>query len=296
MRKSPEESWMGLHPRVAGCACHVCHPESDYPAHDRSAIDAVLQHGWQVLIVGTGECECSADGECGEGDGPAFVSTMGLGHRAGHPEFVMSGLDPDLMHRSVNRLAQRVLDGRRFSAGDVVEDVLGGVPVVLERASARGLDETTGWSGWFHRQEPEALVVVWPTTSGVFAWQPGAPELLDERQPVGWREPTVHAGALAADPPWPFPVPPDAKAVTCRHVLEDRHAVLWVARQGSSERIQDWSIHCGADAHTDDEVAVAHIAHLVRGAPSLRELAALPLDWEAERTDVDSEWRTFPIG
>ena len=46
----------------------------------------------------------------------------------------------------------------------------------------------------------------------------------------------------------------------------------------------------------DDEIVVRHLAHLVQGAPSVRALATLPLDWEAERPDVDSPWVSRPIG
>ena len=284
---------MGLLPRVDGCDCHACRAEPDYPPLDRSTIDAVLRHGWQVLLVGTGACECGDD--CEDSEGPAFAYTLGLGHRAGHPEFVMSGLETSLMHGALNRLAQRVLAGQRFHAGDIVEDVLGGVPVVLERASATGLDETARWSGWFHRRRPEALVVVWPTTSGIFAWQPGAPDDLDQLQPVRWRERTARVGAIAPDPPWDFPVPPDALAFTCCHVLEEAHPVLFVARQRSDEHGEDWTLHCGA-GHALDQMTVIHLSHLVRGAPSIRDLSALPLEWVAERSDVDSEWAPMPIG
>jgi hypothetical protein len=294
MTMRPDEPGMGLFPRADGCDCHACRGETAYSPLDRSTIDAVLRHGWQVLLVGTGACECGDD--CEDGEGPAFAYTLGLGHRAGHPELVMSGLDPGVMHGALNRLAQRVLDGQRFDAGDIVEGVLGGVPVLLERASATGLAETATWSGWFHRRQPEALVAVWPTTSGIFAWQPGAPDVLGELQPVDWREPTAHVGAVAPDPAWDFPVPPDALAFTCCHVLEEGQPVLFVARQRDDVRGEDWSIHCGAEGHETSEMAMAHIAHLVRGAPSLRQLAALPLDWEAERSDVDSEWTPMPIG
>jgi hypothetical protein len=292
MTTSPDDPGMGLLPRVDGCDCHACRPEPDYPPYDRSTIDAVLRNGWQVLLVGTGACECGD--ECGDGDGPAFAYTLGLGHRAGHPELVISGLEPGLMHRALNHLAQRVLDGHRCEAGDIVEGVLGGVPVVLERASATGLDETATWSGWFHRRQPDALVVVWPTTSGVFAWQPGAPDVLDELQPVRWREPITHGGPLTLDPEWPFPVPPDATVLSCRHVVEEAHPVLFVARQRADERGEDWTLHCG-DGHTLDQMTVIHLSHLVRGAPSIRDLSALPLEWVAERSDVDSEWTPMPI-
>lgn len=297
MRPTHEDPYMGPLPRAAGCDCHVCRPEPSYQPYDRETIDAVLRHGWQVVTVGSGRCDC-CDDEGADPDGddaPAFAYTVGLGHRAGHPELVMSGLDAGLMHRALNSLAERVLAGRTFAAGDVVEDVLGRVPVALAQASPSALDDVVIWSGWFHRRRPEALVVVWPSTSGVFAWQPGAPAVLDELQPVTWREPIPQVGALAPDPGWPFPVAPDARVLSCSHVVDEGGPVLWVARESDPSRGEDWSLHCGALGHEDDKVAVLHLAHLVRGAPSVRDLAVLPLDWEAERADVDSPWTTQAI-
>lgn len=275
------------------CDCHACRPEKRYDPIDRDCIGTVLEHGWQVVLVGSGTCECCDAGgvDPSHGDGPAFAYTVGLGHRAGHPELLMSGLDPGLMHRSLNRLAQRILEGRRLAPGDVLEGVLGGAPVAVAAASSYALAEVVTWSGWFHRRRPDALVLVWPTTSGVFAWQPGAPAVLDELQPVEWREPVAPLGPLAADPPWDFPVPPDDTAFSCEHVVEHGRPVLLVARQSSGFRSEDWTIHCG-EAHYDSQMVSTHIAHLVRGAPSLRDLADLPLEWTAERTDVDSPWIT----
>ena len=291
---------MGLFPRTEGCDCHACRPEPSYDERaDGDTIETVLRHGWQVLVVGSGGCDCcapaAAPDDLTDDSGPTFAYTVGLGHRAGYPELLMSGLDASLMHRALNRLAQRVLDGRRYQPGDVVEGVLGGVPVVLAAASAAGLAETVTWSGWFHRRPPEALVVVWPTTSAIFAWQPGAPGVLDELQPIGWREPVELTGALAPDPEWSFPVPSDAPALTCRHVSDEGAPVLWVARESDASRGEDWSLHCGAAGHADDEIVVIHLAHLVRGAPSVRALATLLLDWEADRPDVDSPWVSRPI-
>lgn len=286
---------MGLHPRADGCDCHACRPDPDYDdPRDRSTIETVLQHGWQVFVVGSGSCDCGQP-DHHEDDGPAFAYTVGLGHRAGHPELVMSGLDPGLMHRALNRVAERVLAGRQFAAGDVLEDVLGRVPVVLAQASVDGLEQTVTWASWFQRRPVEALVVVWPSTSAVFAWQPGAPDELDERQPPSWREPLDLRGPIARDPEWAFPVPPDLRALTCTHVTDEGAPVLWVGRESDPSRGEDWSLHCGGKGHVDDAIVVAHLAHLVRGAPSVRELADLPLDWEAHRPDVDSEWVTRPI-
>jgi hypothetical protein len=288
---------MGPLPASAGCDCHICRPEDSYDARDRSTIDTVLEHGWQVTLVSadvacTDPAHHGQEGHEDDGTGPAFAYTVGLGHRCGHPELLMSGLEHPVMHRALNDVARRVMNGRRLAPGDVLEGVLAGVPVVVEHVADEALGETVTWSGWFHRSRPEALVIVWPSTSGLFAWQPGAPDVLDERQPRAWREPIVHTGGVGADPEWAFPVPPDQLAFSCTHVVDDGRDILWAARQADEERGEDWSIHCGAFGHDTEDMRVVHLSHLVRAAPSLRDLSGLGLDEEAERPDVDTAWTT----
>lgn len=292
---------MGPLPAAPGCDCHICRPDAAYDPYDRQVIDTVLAHGWQVLAVSDdGPCSCpdheADDHHDDSSDEPAFAYTVGLGHRRGHPELLMSGLDPQLMHRALNDVAARVMKGRRLSPGDVLEGVLGGVPVVVERVATEALDETVTWSGWFHRRRPEAFALVWPTTSGIFPWQPGAPEVLDKLQPPSWRESFTHVGAVAADPPWTFPVPPDRMAFSCTHVVDDGESILWVARESHPERGEDWSLHCGAGQHTTDDMCGVHLAHLVRSAPSVAALAGLGLDEEAWRDDVDAAWQVSRLG
>ncbi|GAB2982155.1 hypothetical protein GCM10027076_20020 [Nocardioides montaniterrae] len=275
---------MGRFPAAPGCDCHVCRPEESYDEQDRRAIETVLKHGWQVMLV--------ADRADHEHDSmPAFAYTIGLGHRAGHPELLMAGLDRRLMHRCLNRIAQRIIDGLRLTPGDAIEDVLAGVPVAVEQIADTALAETVTWSGWFHRRKPEALMIVWPDRNGVFGWQPGAPAILDELQPREWRIPLEHNGGLAVDPTWAFPVPPDYRAFSCTHVVDDGDAVLWAARQTGGPDGEDWSIHCGADGHETDDMRLVHLAHLVRSAPSLRGIADLGFEEEAWRDDPDSPWQ-----
>lgn len=296
---------MGPLPATAGCDCHICRPEDAYDRQDRSTIDTVLAHGWQITLV-SGDVVCGdprhRDQEADDhhahehpDEVPTFAYTVGLGHRCGHPELLMSGLDQQVMHRALNDIARRVMAGRRLAPGDVLEGVLAGVPVVVERVADEALDETVTWSGWFHRRKPEALAIVWPTTSGLFAWQPGAPETLDERQPRAWREPIRHTGGVGVDPEWPFPVPPDRLAFSCSHVVDDGRDVLWAARETDDERGEDWTAHCGTHEHDAPDVRLVHLAHLVRSAPSLRELSGLALDQQASRSHVDEAWCTAPV-
>ncbi|MFC7486984.1 DUF4262 domain-containing protein [Knoellia sp. CPCC 206453] len=295
--------WMGPVPAADGCDCQVCRPDPAYDEDERRTIDTVLQHGWQVSLVSDDvRCEHTDHDHVAHGDeghdadgSPSFAYTVGLGHRCGHPELLISGLDPEVMHRALNDLTRRVMQGRRLAPGDVLEDVLAGVPVVVEQVTDDALRETVTWSGWFHRRRPEALAIVWPSVAGLFAWQPGAPSVLNERQPPEWRAPIRHTGGVDVDPSWDFPVPPERMAFSCVHVVEDGEAILWVARELEETRGEDWSIHCGADGHDTSEMRMVHLAHLVRSAPSLRALSSLGLDEEAFRISTDSEWTIEPL-
>lgn len=149
-----EQSWMGPLPAASGCDCHICRPEPTYDAMDRRAIDTVLEHGWQVIAVAEDAgCDHREDHHAAAHEHlepvPTFAYTVGLGHRAGHPELLMSGLDRNVMHRVLNGLAQRVMSGLRIEPGDVLEDVLAGVPVAAERVADSALRDTVAWSGWF---------------------------------------------------------------------------------------------------------------------------------------------------
>lgn len=294
MSTTESTTWMGPLPAAPGCDCQICRPDEEgYDDLDRSVVDTVLEHGWQVMLIGD-ECSCGCTGGGSEEDGPKFAYTLGLGHRAAHPELVVSGLRPSVMHHLLNDVAAEVLAGRRLQPGDVLEGLLAGVPVTVERASDLGVDNTATWSGWFHRRQPEALVLVWPDKRSVFPWQPGAPVELDTRQPPGWRIPHEHTGALAPDPNWPFPVPPQHLALTCWHVGERGDSVRLVARQADAadetgEAGESWTVTCGQSHHVDDMMPV-HLAHLVRGAPSLREVCDLALETEASRGGVGEPW------
>lgn len=294
------EHWMGPLPATPGCDCHICRPERSYDVQDRRVIDTVLEHGWQVILVAD-DAECTHpdhlgwDGPDDPDTKPAFAYTIGLRHRAGHPELLMSGLDPGLMHHALNEIAGRVMGGLRLRPGDALEDVLAGVPVAVEEITDVARRDAVTWSGWFHRRTPDALAIVWPDRSGIFAWQPGAPAILDELQPRQWRVPIQHTGGLAVDPAWDFPVPPEQRVFSCTHVIDEGRVVLWAARQSDEIRGEDWTIHCGATGHESDDIRLVHLAHLLRAAPSLRRLGNLGLDTEAWRPGPDSAWGTAAL-
>jgi hypothetical protein len=273
---------MGLLPAADRCDCQVCRPDASYDDEDRRILDTVLEHGWQVLLVGPGDGPAK----------PSFAYTIGLMHRVDHPELLMSGLPGSLMHRVLNHVAERVLDGHRLSPATAIEGALTHVPLLCEEIAPAVLGHTIHWSSWFHRRPVRGLQLVWPDTSGRFAWQPGAAANLDELQPPAWRRATARTGAFAVDPPWPLPMPAERKAFVCTHVAEGGEPIGFVAREASETHAEDWTFHCGREhVWSEKNVVLWHVAHVIRGAPSLREIARLGIGQYAWRSSPDHPWQ-----
>lgn len=265
---------------MAGCDCQVCRPQDDHDEDDRCCIDSVKSHGWQVISTG-------AEGGSSE---PAFAYTVGLLHSADQPELLISGLPTELMNTVLNDVAARVLDGLPLSPGAGVEGALRLAPLVCEEIDSAAVEHTLSWSCWFHRRSVRGLQLVWPDTSGRFAWQPGAGDGVDKLQPRAWREGSARTGAFAVDPSWPLPVPPEQKVFVCRHIREGA-PIGFVARQADRVSSEDWTFHCGREhVWSEDNLALWHVAHIVRMAPSIREVADLGIGELAWRSGPGRPW------
>ena len=248
-----------------------------------------------VLVSDAYPCTCEGHEEHDHepSDEPDFAYTVGLWHHRRHPELLISGLPrAEVMHRALNELAGVVMAGQVLGPGQLWEDVLGGVPVTLEELTPEARARTVTWSSWFHRRDVPALQVVWPDLEGVFAWQ-GAHPSVAEGQPESWRVQGPREGALAPEPTWPFPVPDDRLAFTCKHVVEGEAPALYAQRDRDDERGEDWSVSCGVEHPDKSDLVLAHLRHLVVRSPGLREVADLPLDHFAERPDARSAWQVW---
>jgi hypothetical protein len=74
-------------------------------------------------------------------------------------------------------------------------------------------------------------------------------------------------------------------AFVCSHVFEKTRPILYVSREGG-----DWQFLCGEEHSPTEKPRVVGAAHLFARDPSLREVADLRPDWEAERIGVGTPW------
>jgi uncharacterized protein DUF4262/uncharacterized protein DUF4265 len=157
----------------------------------------------------------------GDDEWPEFTYSVGLYQRFGLPEVIIVGLRRDLAHPILNELAARARSGYRYKAGDRVAGLIEGFDMEFRPIAKAQIEPHFGWARWFYDFEPfPVLQLVFPTTAGVWPWDPNASEYMRKTQPLLETAPVPNWArrGMSAD---------DWKQM--RFMAADGHAeVLWV--------------------------------------------------------------------
>lgn|SRR5690606_18113021 len=149
---------------------------SDDPKHragEEKCIADIATHDLHVLRVH------------GDNDWPEFTYSVGLHERFGIPEVIILGLRGELAHSLLNELAARAREGERIAAGDTLSGLLEGFDVVLLPVPEHHIEPHFGWALWYYDGRPfPAVQLVYPTTSGIWPWDPEASEHFKANQPL----------------------------------------------------------------------------------------------------------------
>lgn len=139
-------------------------------------MDCIADPGWSVQLIPAGDTAAE----------PAFAYTIGLFHNYKHPELIVFGLRPELMHSMLNTVAEFVKSGRTFAAGDRLAEVIEGFEVTLrEVLLPASFKEHVGYARWFYGERSFPLFqVVWPDRHGRFPGEPGTSEAFNVQQPT----------------------------------------------------------------------------------------------------------------
>ena len=118
-------------------------------------------------------------------DGPPFTYSVGVQESSDVPEVIVIGLKQPIAHFVVNEYNNRVRAGERFAAGARYDGFLAGFRVQFEVVTPDHFDDYMGWARWFYGGNTfEAFQIIYPTTDGIWPWEPGASESFKERQPI----------------------------------------------------------------------------------------------------------------
>jgi len=85
---------------------------------------------------------------------------------------------------------------------------------------------------------------------------------------------------------FPFSDAKNTATITCRHIMDDHHAILYVSHDEDDGM---WQFLCGK-AHNADEAMIIALGEIFEYDNSIAAVADLPLGYEAARKGKSSEW------
>lgn len=142
-------------------------------AGEKKALDDIEKYGCHVIHVLEDE------------EGPPFSYSVGVQKTSGVPEVIVIGLKQTIAHFVVNEYNSRVRAGERFAPGTRHEGFLEGFRVQFEVVTPAHFDDYLGWDKWLYGGKNfEVLQIIYPTTDGIWPWEPRASEWFRERQPI----------------------------------------------------------------------------------------------------------------
>lgn len=111
-----------------------------------------------------------------DGDGPRFTYSVGIEKSSKQPELIVTGLKQEVAHWIVNEYNDRVRNGDTFQTDKAYSGFLDGHDVIFKPMSKKHYSEYLGWDLWLYgNRDFRTLQMIWPSTSGVWPWDPDAP-------------------------------------------------------------------------------------------------------------------------
>ena len=83
---------------------------------------------------------------------------------------------------------------------------------------------------------------------------------------------------------------PSLAVYLCSHVFNYEKPILYVCKEGN-----EWQFLCGGDHAFKAKPHVVGVGHILERDSTIKALENLPDGWEAERSDIESDWVTRPI-
>jgi hypothetical protein len=121
-----------------------------------------------------------------------FTYSVGIQKSSGAPEVIVIGLKRELAAAIVNDYNKQVQAGARFSTNKLYEGFLEGFFVCFSLVPKTQYHDHFGSNLWLYKNDSfDVLQLIWPSTSGVWPWEPEATPWLRKNQPILGAQPLV---------------------------------------------------------------------------------------------------------
>ena len=118
---------------------------------DQKVIDNVEEYGWHVMNV------------LDTANTPGFAYSIGLYHNFKHPEIIVFGLKPELMHSIINSIGEDVRQGQTFEDGREFSELIADYDCMIKTIDRVWYIPFLGYASWFYKSDDfPVLQCIWP--------------------------------------------------------------------------------------------------------------------------------------
>ncbi|UZU00024.1 DUF4262 domain-containing protein [Chryseobacterium fluminis] len=239
----------------------------EHAQHDREAKQAIIhdveKYGCHLALI-------EADNYL-----PAFVYTIGLYKKFGHPELICFGLKTDVLASILNHACDLIKSGQTLSSDKPYPGFLQDYNIQLLEADKEYYPDYIGYAGWFNDGNFNfpLLQVVWPDKQHHFPW--------DENFNPAWK---FKQPLLDRNTDFKFYEERNLGVYTTSQALEG-DPILYVYHNDDG----DWQFHTSDQPNIDDAKLVC-LEEITELDPTINELYHLQYGWSAWRKSKDDNW------
>ena len=140
---------------------------------DQKLLDDVAKYGWHVIKV------------LDQSDAPGWAYSVGLFQNFDHPEIIVFGLEPDLMHSMINSIGDGVRSGKTFEIDHKYPDLIDPYSCTFKSVALLWRDYFLAFaSGFYNGGDYPVQQCFWPDFDSRFPWESNFCEDLISAQPL----------------------------------------------------------------------------------------------------------------
>ena len=211
-----------------------------------------------------------------EGDNycPAFVYSIGLYQKFGHPEIICFGLKTNVMAAIINHASSLIQEGNTLIPETPYKGFLEGYDIQFLQVEREFYQNYVGYGGWFYNTfDFPLLQLVWPDKNHYFPWDNDFNPDWKFKQPL-----------LDRNTDFKFYEEKNLAVFTTKQAFEGE-PILYVYHNEDG----DWQFHTSLEPNIDDSKVVS-LESITRLDPSINEIYHLQYGWRAWREDIQSDW------
>ncbi|QES87348.1 DUF4262 domain-containing protein [Rhizosphaericola mali] len=207
---------------------------------------------------------------------PAFVYSIGLFKKFGHPEIICFGLNIDVMASIINHACDLIKNGETLKIGKSYRGFLESFPIQFILVDKAYYQNYVGYAGLFYNETFDfpLLQLIWTDKQNNFPWEEDFNPNWKFKQPL-----------LDRNTDFKFYEDRNLAVFTTKQTLNGA-PILYVYHSEDG----NWQFHTSLEPNIDDSMVVA-LEEITKLDPTINEIYYLEFGWRAWRDNEKSEWQ-----